>query len=125
MRPFLPSCLFVIQVAVRAILEEITTKDLVTYTAKIGKYLFEKLEQLASRYPGEIMNLRGKDRGTFIAFDSPRRDELLKRAKSLGVNLGGCGEKAIRLRPMLVFQKHHGKTPFHVFDVGFMLTDDV
>ncbi|KAH0130371.1 hypothetical protein KCU66_g3666, partial [Aureobasidium melanogenum] len=91
----------------RAIFEEITSKNLVAHTAEIGKYLFDRLEQLASQYPGEILNLRGKDRGTFIAFDSPRRDELVKQAKSMGINLGGCGERAIRLRPMLVFQKHH------------------
>jgi hypothetical protein len=28
--------------------------------------------------------------------------------KTVGVNIGGSGENAVRLRPMLVFQKHHG-----------------
>jgi hypothetical protein len=28
--------------------------------------------------------------------------------KSVGVNIGGSGDSAVRLRPMLVFQKHHG-----------------
>lgn len=27
--------------------------------------------------------------------------------KKRGVNVGGCGERAIRLRPMLVFEKEH------------------
>ena len=51
--------------------------------------------------------MRGK--GTFIAWDSPRRDELVRRAKELGVNIGGSGERAVRLRPMLVFGKRHGE----------------
>jgi hypothetical protein len=28
--------------------------------------------------------------------------------KYVGVNVGGSGEMAVRLRPMLVFQEHHG-----------------
>lgn len=91
----------------RAIIEEIERLDLVTNTANVGEYLFSELEGLSKKYPGEIQNLRGKGQGTFIAFDSPRRDEFLKKAKSVGINIGGSGERAVRLRPMLVFQKHH------------------
>ena len=76
-------------------------------TAETGEYLYNGLEQLAERFPGEVMNLRGKGQGTFIAWDSPRRDEVLKRAKSVGINIGGSGAMAVRLRPMLIFQKKH------------------
>jgi 4-aminobutyrate aminotransferase/(S)-3-amino-2-methylpropionate transaminase len=91
----------------RAIIEEIERLNLVEQTAKTGDYLYAGLEKLASKYPEEILNLRGKGQGTFIAFDSPRRDEVLKNAKKVGVNIGGSGERAVRLRPMLIFQKHH------------------
>lgn len=91
----------------RAIIEEIERLDLVNNTAQVGDYLFSGLERLQSQYPHEIMNLRGKGQGTFIAFDSPRRDEFLKKAKGVGVNIGGSGERAVRLRPMLIFQRHH------------------
>lgn len=91
----------------RAIIDEITRLNLVENTAVTGDYLFSGLENLAKKYPGEIQNLRGKGQGTFIAWDSPRRDEVLKKAKSVGINVGGSGEKAVRLRPMLIFQKHH------------------
>jgi 4-aminobutyrate aminotransferase/(S)-3-amino-2-methylpropionate transaminase len=91
----------------RAIIEEIERLDLVTNTAQVGNYLFSGLERLQTQYPNEIMNLRGKGQGTFIAFDSPRRDEFLKKAKGVGVNIGGSGERAVRLRPMLIFQRHH------------------
>ncbi|ORY01507.1 aminotransferase class-III-domain-containing protein [Clohesyomyces aquaticus] len=91
----------------RAIIQEIERLNLVENTAVTGQYLYEGLERLAQRYPSEVKNLRGKGQGTFIAWDSPRRDEVLKKAKSVGVNVGGSGATAVRLRPMLIFQKHH------------------
>jgi 4-aminobutyrate aminotransferase/(S)-3-amino-2-methylpropionate transaminase len=91
----------------RAIINEIERLDLVANAASVGDYLYTNIESLAKKYPGEFLNLRGKGQGTFIAFDSPRRDEFLKKAKTVGINIGGCGENAVRLRPMLVFQKHH------------------
>lgn len=91
----------------RAIIDEIERLDLVNHTAAVGEYLYQGLERLQDVYPDEIMNLRGRGRGTFIAFDSPRRDELVKKARSVGVNIGGSGERAVRLRPMLVFQRRH------------------
>jgi 4-aminobutyrate aminotransferase/(S)-3-amino-2-methylpropionate transaminase len=90
-----------------AIVREIERLDLVSHTAATGSYLFDGLERLAQRYPKEIQNLRGKGQGTFIAWDSPRRDDVLRRAKGEGVNIGGSGERAVRLRPMLIFQKKH------------------
>lgn len=91
----------------RAIIKEIERLDLVNNTANVGDYLFSGFERLAQQYPKEIQNLRGKGQGTFIAFDSPRRDEVLKKAKGVGINIGGSGERAVRLRPMLIFQQHH------------------
>lgn len=92
----------------KAIFGQIQQHGLVEETAKVGGYLYHGLEQLAQRYPEEIDNLRGKDRGTFIAWDSPRRDEVLKLALQKGINMGGSGDNSIRLRPMLIFQKKHG-----------------
>jgi 4-aminobutyrate aminotransferase / (S)-3-amino-2-methylpropionate transaminase len=91
----------------RAIIEEIERLDLVNNTAQVGDYLYSGLDRLQSKYPHEIMNLRGKGKGTFIAFDSPRRDEFLKEAKGMGIIIGGSGQRAVRLRPMLIFQRHH------------------
>ncbi|KAM5459464.1 4-aminobutyrate transaminase [Microsporum canis] len=91
----------------RAIIEEIERLDLVKHTAQTGDYLFAGLERLSEKYPGQFQNLRGKGQGTFISWDSPQRDTVLKRGKEVGINIGGCGESAVRLRPMLVFQEHH------------------
>ena len=89
----------------RAIINEIARLNLVQNTAETGDYLYAGLEDLAKKYPGEIQNLRGKGQGTFIAWDSPRRDEVLKKGKGVGINIGGSGASAVRLRPMLIFQK--------------------
>jgi len=91
----------------RAIIDEIERLDLVRHTAKVGDYLFQKLEDLAVRFPGQFENLRGKGMGTFIAFDHPNRDEFLIKAKKFGINIGGSGQSAVRLRPMLVFEEKH------------------
>ncbi|KAI0455517.1 aminotransferase class-III-domain-containing protein [Xylaria acuta] len=91
----------------RGIIDEIQRLGLVEHTAKVGDYLFGKLEELATKYPGQFQNLRGKGQGTFIAFDNPNRDEFLKKAKKFGINIGGSGASAVRLRPMLIFEKQH------------------
>ncbi|ANB13851.1 4-aminobutyrate transaminase [Sugiyamaella lignohabitans] len=93
-----------------AIFNEIKKNNLVERTAQVGDYLFGKLEALATKYPQNIANLRGKGQGTFIAWDcsSPEfRDNFIKKAKELGVNIGGCGVQAIRLRPALTFEEKH------------------
>ncbi|KAI1617998.1 4-aminobutyrate aminotransferase [Exophiala viscosa] len=91
----------------RAIISEIERLNLVENTAAVGDYLFQGIESLSTKYPGQFQNLRGKGQGTFIAFDNPKRDEFLLKAKTLGINIGGSGASAVRLRPMLIFQKHH------------------
>ena len=91
-----------------AIYRQVQELNLVEHTAQVGDYLYNGLQRLQEAHPDLISNLRGKDQGTFIAFDSPKRDELLKQAKALGINLGGSGVSSVRLRPMLVFQQHHG-----------------
>ena len=98
----------------KAIVQEVERLNLVESTAQVGEYLYSGLERLAERYPDQIQNLRGRGQGTFLAWDSPRRDDFLKRAKGLGVNIGGSGERAVRLRPMLIFQKHHGESSYFV-----------
>jgi 4-aminobutyrate aminotransferase/(S)-3-amino-2-methylpropionate transaminase len=91
----------------RAIIDEVQRLGLVEHTARVGDYLFGKLEGLAAKYPGQFENLRGKGMGTFIAFDNPNLDQFLKKAKKFGINIGGSGASAVRLRPMLIFEQQH------------------
>lgn len=99
-----------------AIVDEIDRLDLVKNTAAVGDYLYGEIEKLGSKHPGKFTNLRGKGEGTFIAFDNPRRDEFLALAKTHGINIGGCGPSSVRLRPMLIFQKHHADILLEVLD---------
>ena len=94
----------------RAIVQEVERLGLVENTQITGDYLYGGLTALSERFPGHIQNLRGQGQGTFIAWDSPKRDEFLRQGKKHGINVGGSGERAVRLRPMLIFQKHHGKS---------------
>lgn len=98
----------------RSILQEIERLNLVDNAARVGDNLFTSLDALAKKYPNEIQNLRGKDRGTFIAWDSPRREDVIAKALAKGILIGSSGEKAIRLRPMLIFQKQHGECLVHL-----------
>lgn len=95
----------------RAIIDVINTQGLVQHVNEVGKYLYEGLDQLSKSVGrGKIFNLRGRDSGTFLAWDSSdmgARDRFVQKMKLAGVNVGGCGDQTIRLRPMLVFEKGH------------------
>ncbi|ODV76656.1 4-aminobutyrate aminotransferase [Suhomyces tanzawaensis NRRL Y-17324] len=93
-----------------AIASEVVKHDLPAKAQKVGGYLFKKLEDLQAKYPQYLQNLRGKDRATFIAWcfdNSAARDKFLKDMKTVGVNIGGCAEKSVRLRPTMVFEQKH------------------
>ena len=93
-----------------AIGQEIQEQGLLDQVNRVGDYLFGKLSALQKLYPDSFINLRGKDRGTFIAWDLPtgaQRDSLLKLLKLNGCNVGGCSDKSVRLRPTLTFEEKH------------------
>ncbi|CCK70127.1 4-aminobutyrate transaminase KNAG_0D03810 [Huiozyma naganishii CBS 8797] len=93
-----------------AIGQEIQENNLLDQVNRVGDYLFSKLEALQTRYPQFFARLRGKGRGTFIAWDLPdgaSRDLLLKKLRSSGCNVGGCSDQSVRLRPSLSFEEKH------------------
>lgn len=93
-----------------AIGEEIVSQDLLSHVNKVGEYLFGKLETLQSKYPKYFDRLRGKGRGTFIAWDLPTtelRNTLLSKLRLNGCNVGACAETSVRLRPTLTFGEKH------------------
>lgn len=94
----------------RTIYQEVTKHGLVEKTARVGEYLYKALDDLSKRYSSKIKNLRGENFGTFIAFDCQnptKRNELLLNMRAAGVNIGGCGDFSVRLRPTLVFEESH------------------
>jgi len=87
-----------------AVIDEILKRKLVEQTAQVGDQLYAALEHVAKKYPDRVQNLRGKGQGTYIAFDTTNAAALVKKMKSLGVNIGTCGKETVRLRPMLIFE---------------------
>lgn len=88
------------------IVQEIKNKDLLSNVQDVGKYLQDNLTEMQKTTP--IENIRGQ--GAFIAFDLPdgtKRDAFLVDMRQRGVNIGGCGDRTVRLRPMLTFQRQH------------------
>ncbi|CDK26935.1 unnamed protein product [Kuraishia capsulata CBS 1993] len=102
-----------------AIAKEVVEKDLAKKISVVGDYLYAALAELSKKYPTEILNLRGKDRACFIAWDSPSpaaRNAFLVNMKKNGVNIGGCAETGIRLRPTLTFGKKHADILIQAID---------
>lgn len=96
----------------RQIIRTIQDHDLVQKTDKVGNYIYGKLSEMIENGAGrgKVEKLRGENAGTFLAFDGKTaevRDRLVMEMRKLGVHMGGCGDKAVRLRPMLVFEQKH------------------
>ncbi|KAM0299609.1 hypothetical protein ACHAPM_007655 [Fusarium culmorum] len=100
----------------KAVIQEILDKKLVEQTARVGGKLYAELESLAAKYPEYIQNLRGKDQGTFIAFDTKDPASLVRSMRHIGVNIGTCGKNTVRLRPMLIFNEEHIPALVGAFD---------
>lgn len=86
----------------REMISVIHKKNLISSTAAVGSYIYSSLASISQKYPQHIQNLRGKESGTFIAFDGEnpeKRDEFVRKMRESGVNMGGSGERAVRLRP--------------------------
>ncbi|KAH7461030.1 4-aminobutyrate aminotransferase [Fusarium oxysporum f. sp. matthiolae] len=100
----------------KAVIKEILDKKLVENTARVGNLLYAELARLATKYPEYIQNLRGKNQGTFIAFDTKDSAAVARSMRQIGINIGICGNNTVRLRPMLVFEEHHIPILINAFD---------
>lgn len=57
--------------------------------------------------------------GTFLAFDCPTpafRDALVGNLRNAGVQIGGCGDRTMRLRPSLTFTARHARQFLEILD---------
>uniref|UniRef100_A0A8C5LG63 4-aminobutyrate aminotransferase n=1 Tax=Jaculus jaculus TaxID=51337 RepID=A0A8C5LG63_JACJA len=98
------------------VINVIKQEDLLSNATHAGKTLLTGLLDLQARYPQFISRVRG--RGTFCSFDTPDesvRNKLIFIARNKGVVLGGCGDRSIRFRPMLVFRDHHAHLFLNIF----------
>lgn len=99
-----PSKLVLLEEVLKLIREE----DLVRGVQNTGTHLLQGLISLQNQYPGLMKNARGL--GTLCATDfhtTAQRDKVVSTLRNRGVNAGTCGTAAMRLRPSLLFTRHH------------------
>ncbi len=90
------------------IINEIQSLDLLKLVQDTGDFLKNELINLAKKYPHLISNVRGM--GTYLAFDTESvkiRDSIISKIRNYGINMGGSGDRAVRIRPMLIFSIRH------------------
>ncbi|XP_031620889.1 4-aminobutyrate aminotransferase, mitochondrial [Contarinia nasturtii] len=99
------------------ILNVIKRDALLENVTRVGDKLKKGLLQAQNDFPALLNSARG--RGTFLAINCPTselRDDIINRLKAKGVQAGGCGDKAIRFRPALIFQEKHADIFFDKFN---------
>ena len=84
-----------------------------------GSTIMRGLYDLETRFPEVLSRARGL--GTLCAIDVKSlalRDKIINNLRQQGINLGGCGEASIRIRPSLTFTPHHANIMLqHLNDV--------
>ncbi|AFM16061.1 L-lysine 6-transaminase precursor [Mycolicibacterium chubuense NBB4] len=89
-------------VRARRILEVIEADGLFARATECGRYLLDRLGELADDFPGLVRDVRG--RGLMCAFSLPsaqQRDTLIAGLWERGVIMLGCGADSVRFRPAL------------------------
>ncbi|GMS97259.1 hypothetical protein PENTCL1PPCAC_19434, partial [Pristionchus entomophagus] len=83
----------------------------------IGQEFQKNLTSFQKAHSSLVQNPRGL--GTFAAidFESPeKRDKFVDKAIQLGLHCGGCGDRALRFRPSLVYDKKHLDLTFQLLE---------
>lgn len=98
----------------RKMIEIIKEHNLVSHTEQTGAALSSSFKSLfaSSAAAGKVSNFRGEGKGTYLAFDlssAAQRDQFVGKMRNNGVQIGGCGEQTVRLRPMLTFGEKHSE----------------
>ncbi|MCG7592828.1 L-lysine 6-transaminase [Mycobacterium sp. PSTR-4-N] len=90
----------------RRILEVIEAEGLFERAADNGRYLLERLDEVAAAFPALVRDVRG--RGLMCAFSLPGaelRDTLVAQLWDAGVIMLGCGADSVRFRPALTVSR--------------------
>jgi L-lysine 6-transaminase len=94
-------------VRARRILETIEADDLFTQVAENGRYLLDRLNELATQLPNVVLDVRGA--GLMCAFSLPtpqQRDELIGQLWQRGVVMLASGDSSVRFRPALTVSRN-------------------
>ncbi|CAJ0929685.1 unnamed protein product, partial [Mesorhabditis belari] len=108
-----PTKLFLLEEVIKVLKRD----GLIQKNAEVGKEFQKQLHQLQEAHPAKLANARGLS--TFAAIDlssAELRDKLVTQATNNGLHCGGCGEKTLRFRPSLVYEKKHVDLTFDLLD---------
>ncbi|EPB68443.1 putative 4-aminobutyrate transaminase [Ancylostoma ceylanicum] len=108
-----PAKLFLLQ----KVVEVIKRDNLLEKTRDVGKFFQKELAQLQAAHSSKLSQARGL--GTFAAIDFPTaavRDKFVDKAISIGLHCGGCGDKSLRFRPSLIYEKKHAELTFDLLE---------
>lgn len=100
-----------------AVINTIKKYNLLDNVKETGKYLQDGLHEMEKKFPHSVFNVRGL--GTFCSVDFPDagfRDSVIMKLRNRGVHAGACGDRSMRFRPTLIFEKHHADIFFDVFE---------
>jgi len=109
-----PHKIIMLEQVVKTIREE----SLLDRVSKTGSTILDGLAELETRFPEVLSSSRGL--GTLCAVDAKNvetRDRILHGLRQRGINLGGCGDSTIRIRPSLTFTPHHANIMMDNFNV--------
>lgn len=90
----------------RRILEVIEVDGLMARAAETGRYLLDRLQELAAEFPGRVLDPRG--RGLMCAFTMPsgeQRDVLVRALWEMRVVMLASGPDSVRFRPALTVSR--------------------
>jgi 4-aminobutyrate aminotransferase/(S)-3-amino-2-methylpropionate transaminase len=99
----------------KAIVNTIHSEHLLENASITGQYLQRGLHTLCALHPALLQGARGA--GLFCAVSAVNgevRDKLVSMMRHRGVESGGSGERAIRLRPALIFTPKDAEVFLHI-----------
>jgi L-lysine 6-transaminase len=85
------------------VLQIIEEDGLLEQAGRVGRYLLDRLQEMAKNEDFPMSNVRG--RGLMVAFDLPdaaARNRFVELGMENNVMFLGCGERSIRFRPALI-----------------------
>jgi len=101
----------------KTIIDVVKRDALLDNAVETGHVLLNGFQEIQERYTGLVSRARGQ--GTLCAVDicsTKDRDALVAHMRNLGVLVGGCGDRTIRLRPPLTFKPSHALVLLHTFE---------
>ncbi len=104
--------------AVCKVFEIFQKEDIVGHVSEISNYFFDKLHNLAEKYPSLITEVRGK--GLLIGLEvTCPNGRVIKKAMEKGLVLLTAGSDVVRIAPPLVIEKGHVDCCVRILDEIF------